>query len=108
MDIGKKIGFTEDVQALVKKSVDLTTTQIRNNPSISHLLKRIEMNPDSYISSHSLLLAHIACGIARFARLRIEGRYFASSTFRTHQNSHYLFFKQVDYFMFHIIHIVAH
>jgi HD-GYP domain-containing protein (c-di-GMP phosphodiesterase class II) len=58
------IGFTEEVQELAKKNVELTLKTIGSNPRLSDLINKISRE-GSYISQHSTVLAHVACCVAK-------------------------------------------
>ncbi len=59
-----KVGFTEEVQELAKKNVELTLKTIGANPRLSDLIGKITRE-GSYISQHSALLAHVSCCVAK-------------------------------------------
>ena len=59
-----KIGFTEEVQELAKKSVQLTMRLVGSNPKLKDVLDRM-MSTGNYLSQHSTLLAEISCCIAK-------------------------------------------
>ncbi len=59
-----KVGFTEEVQEIAKKNVELTLKTIGANPRLSELIGKITRE-GSYISQHSTLLAHVSCCVAK-------------------------------------------
>ena len=63
-DLTSKIGFTPEVQALALKTVDLTVKMLGKNPNLSVILTDLKKNKGKYITSHSLMLAQIACASA--------------------------------------------
>lgn len=63
-DIYQKIGFSSEVQALAKESVNLTLKMIGSHPKISKALSQSLVKGQNYIASHSLLLANVSCAIA--------------------------------------------
>lgn len=63
-ELVQKIGFTEEVQELAKKNIDLTLKAIGSNPRLAELINRI-IGSGNYISQHSTLLAHVACCVAK-------------------------------------------
>lgn len=63
-DVVTRVGFTEEAQALAKKAVELTLKIIGNNPTMSDVLMRLKAKRGRYISSHSFMLAEVACAMA--------------------------------------------
>jgi HD-GYP domain-containing protein (c-di-GMP phosphodiesterase class II) len=63
-DLVKQVGFTPEVQALVKKNVALVLAEMGKAPSLAEILKRMDLNKDKYITSHSQMLAGVACMLA--------------------------------------------
>lgn len=59
-----RVGFTEEVQELAKKNVELTLKTIGANPRLADLIGKITRE-GSYISQHSALLAHVSCCVAK-------------------------------------------
>jgi HD-GYP domain-containing protein (c-di-GMP phosphodiesterase class II) len=59
-----RVGFTEEVQELAKKNVQLTLKTIGAHPRLQDLLKKVQ-NEGNYLSQHSTLLAHVTCCIAK-------------------------------------------
>lgn len=59
-----KIGFTPEIQAIAKSNVDLAIKAVGTNPKLSKVLAASPLSSKNYISSHSMLLANIACSIA--------------------------------------------
>jgi HD-GYP domain-containing protein (c-di-GMP phosphodiesterase class II) len=59
-----KIGPTPEVQAVVKANVQLAVKAMGSNPRLSDILKRLEIDREKYIASHSVLLPQIACTLA--------------------------------------------
>ncbi len=58
------IGFTEDVRTLTEETLNHSVNTILENPKLSVWLEKILPIRDDYISSHSLILAYLACGIS--------------------------------------------
>ncbi|MGZ3652386.1 MAG: HD-GYP domain-containing protein [Bdellovibrionota bacterium] len=58
------VGFTEEVQELAKKNVEVTLKAIGANPRLADLIGKITRE-GNYISQHSTLLAHVACCVAK-------------------------------------------
>lgn len=59
-----KVGFTEEVQELAKKNVELTLKTIGAHPKLSDLLKNVAQ-AGNYLSAHSTLLALVTCCVAK-------------------------------------------
>ncbi|MCM2277434.1 MAG: response regulator [Oligoflexia bacterium] len=59
-----RLGFTREVAELTKASVELALRCIRDDPRLSCFLQKLAVDPNSFISSHSSILAHVSCGIA--------------------------------------------
>jgi hypothetical protein len=63
-ELVQKVGFTEEVQELAKKNVELTLKSIGTSPRLSDLIGKVK-GEGNYISQHSTLLAHVACCVAK-------------------------------------------
>jgi len=63
-ELVNSVGFTEEVQELAKKNVEITLKGIGANPRLSDLIGKITRE-GSYISQHSTLLAHVSCCVAK-------------------------------------------
>lgn len=61
------LGVTPEVQTLVKSSMDLAVKNMSRSPRLSMVIERMKREPNRYISSHSMMLGEIACGIAHAA-----------------------------------------
>jgi HD-GYP domain-containing protein (c-di-GMP phosphodiesterase class II) len=59
-----QVGFTPEVQKLVKNGVDLVLKEMYAAPSLSHILKNLELDREKYISAHSHLLAEVSCALS--------------------------------------------
>ena len=59
-----RVGFTEEVQELAKKNVELTLKTIGAHPKLSDLLKNVAQ-AGNYLSAHSTLLALVTCCVAK-------------------------------------------
>lgn len=59
-----QLGVTEEVQELVKNSIDVTMKAMGDFPELGKILKDMTANPATYISGHSMMLSHVACSIA--------------------------------------------
>ena len=63
-ELSSRLGFTAEVQQLAKENIRMTVKSIGSNPRFSEILNRLNRDPDKYISSHSMMLAHVACCMA--------------------------------------------
>lgn len=63
-ELVQRIGFTEEVQELAKKNVQLTLKIFGTNPRLIDILNKV-INDGNYISQHSTLLAHVSCCLAK-------------------------------------------
>ena len=63
-DFNSTLGLTPEVEKLIHESVNFAVQTIRQNPKLSELYASLVVDPDSYLASHSVLLAHLSCGIA--------------------------------------------
>lgn len=63
-EIGSRIGFTKDVQALARAHMQLSIKQMGKSPKLSTLLEKIKSYQGQYIGSHSAIIGYMACAIA--------------------------------------------
>jgi HD-GYP domain-containing protein (c-di-GMP phosphodiesterase class II) len=63
-ELGKRLGFTEDVQKLAKSHVQITMKQIGRNPRLSGILAKIRAYGGEYLGAHSAITGYMACAIA--------------------------------------------
>ena len=63
-ELGQTMGFTEELSELTWASVDLALQAISRTPSIRDIFQTRMCKKGSYITGHSVILAHLACGIA--------------------------------------------
>jgi len=59
-----KVGFTEEVQEIARKNVQLTVKTIGSHPKLKDVLARLA-GAENYLSKHSNILAHVTCCIAK-------------------------------------------
>ncbi len=59
-----QMGFTEPVQQLVKKGVDLGLQSLTEMPTLGKMLTELSKKNKDYISAHSMAVAHVACSLA--------------------------------------------
>jgi HD-GYP domain-containing protein (c-di-GMP phosphodiesterase class II) len=63
-DLVAKLGFTKEVQELAQNNMQLALKAIGNSPKLSKVLASSQLRDKNFISSHSVILAHISCSIA--------------------------------------------
>lgn len=63
-ELTMRIGFTPEIQAIAKSNVELAVKAVGASPKLSKILASSPLSSKNYISSHSMLLANIACSIA--------------------------------------------
>lgn len=59
-----QIGFTEPVQQLVKKGVELNMQSLSEIPTLGQILGELSKKNKDYISAHSMAVSHVACALA--------------------------------------------
>lgn len=67
-ELGAKVGFTPEVQTLVRTHVRMTVKSIGKMPTLSVIVNRLEKFKGKYIYAHSMMAGYIGCAIA----LRME------------------------------------
>ena len=60
MELSQRFGFTTQVQGLVKQNVDTVITGMGKVRGLNEIAALLEKGKGEYISSHSVMLAHIA------------------------------------------------
>ncbi|MGE3261664.1 MAG: HD-GYP domain-containing protein [Bacteriovoracia bacterium] len=63
-EVTLQLGFTPPVQELAQKSVQLIMRAIGSSPELSLILRKLQKQEGKYITSHSLMLAEVACALA--------------------------------------------
>lgn len=63
-ELGKRVGFSKDVQVMAKAAVQMTMKEMGKNPGLRDILNRLEGHKDDYIGAHSMLCGMTACAIA--------------------------------------------
>lgn len=63
-DVVKQLGFTPEVEKVAKRSVQIVLKTIGSTPSFSVIRSKLKKHDGKYISSHSIMLAEIACATA--------------------------------------------
>jgi hypothetical protein len=63
-ELARHIGFTPEVQKLVKNNMNLVVAEMQATPSLAGVLKNMERNKDKYIAAHSQMLAEVSCALA--------------------------------------------
>lgn len=64
VEMSAKIGFTAEVQEITKANVLQTIALVKKAPRLSEILNRVRQEKSKYISSHSMMLAHVSCALA--------------------------------------------
>lgn len=62
--IQNTVGFTKEARELTTTCVQMTVHTIKKHPVLRDLWGKFTIDPEAYIPSHSMALAHIACGVA--------------------------------------------
>ncbi|MGZ3689584.1 MAG: HD-GYP domain-containing protein, partial [Bdellovibrionota bacterium] len=63
-EMGQRLGFTEEVQKATRTHVLETIAAVKSTPRLSAILGQLRRDQEKYISSHSMLLAHVSCALA--------------------------------------------
>ena len=63
-DVVAQVGFTPEVQRIVKSSVAMTIKTLGSKPRLSAILEDLKVKEGSYISGHSLMIANVGCALA--------------------------------------------
>jgi HD-GYP domain-containing protein (c-di-GMP phosphodiesterase class II) len=64
IDLGRTFGFTPEIQEVVRQNVNLVISTIQGNTKLSFLLSQLQKGGESYVSRHSVVLAHLACALS--------------------------------------------
>ena len=59
-----QVGFTPEVQKLVKNGVELVLKEMYASPSLASILKNMDIDREKYIASHSHILAEVSCALS--------------------------------------------
>ena len=59
-----QVGFTPEVQKLVKNGVELVLKEMYASPSLASILKNMDIDREKYIASHSHMLAEVCCALS--------------------------------------------
>jgi response regulator RpfG family c-di-GMP phosphodiesterase len=63
-DVVHRMGFTEQMQEVARKTVALAMQVMGTNPKLNDILKRLKQNEGKYLTSHSMMLGEVACAVA--------------------------------------------
>ncbi len=63
-ELGQKLGFNKDVQALAKSQLRMTMKAMGKNPNLQSVLDKLSSFKGKYVSAHSTLTGYLACSIA--------------------------------------------
>jgi response regulator RpfG family c-di-GMP phosphodiesterase len=58
------VGFTPEAQSVARNFSELAMRTVQANNKLNNYLEKIKLNPESYLSSHSITLSFIACALA--------------------------------------------
>lgn len=64
LELTNRLGFTPEVREIAQQNVRLTLNAIGSSPQLSFALAASQFKNKNYISSHSIMLAHLTCSIA--------------------------------------------
>lgn len=59
-----QVGFTPEVQRLVKNNSDLVLKEMYASPSLGSILQNMQLDREKYIASHSHMLAEVSCALS--------------------------------------------
>lgn len=62
--LGEQLGFNEKVQEIAQQGIKMTMKSIGKSPKLSKMFDIIKGQKGTYLSDHSVAIAHIACAIA--------------------------------------------
>ncbi|MEW6056545.1 MAG: response regulator [Bdellovibrionota bacterium] len=65
--ISQKLGFSKHAMSLAKASVELALRTMQSFPRLTQHLQKISNEPESYLATHSIMTAHIACALSTLA-----------------------------------------
>jgi len=74
------LGLTPEVQKLIEGSISFTIQTIRQNPKLSSLYQELLVDQNTYLASHSVMLAHLSCGIASLLKWPSDTTFYKLST----------------------------
>jgi len=63
-DLARNLGFTREVQELVKRSMTEVVEEMQKSPSLAGILANMELAKEKYIAAHSQMLAEVSCALA--------------------------------------------
>lgn len=65
--MAKELKLPPEADALARRILDFTICSVQETPKINEALDAVLKYPESYLASHSVALAHIACAMAHHA-----------------------------------------
>lgn len=68
-ELTSHLGFPPEIREIAQQNVRLTLNAIGSNPNLSVVLDNSQFRNKNYISSHSIILAHLTCSIAAQMKL---------------------------------------
>ena len=63
-ELGRRVGFTKEVQQMAKAHVQVTIKSMDKSPRLGNILDRVKSYGGQYIGAHSGIVGYIACAIA--------------------------------------------
>jgi HD-GYP domain-containing protein (c-di-GMP phosphodiesterase class II) len=78
-DMIKVVGFTNEIQTLTKKHLQLMLQKMNKRPNLMKLLSKVIVSKGKYSSEHSYLLNYIAFGIANHMNWGSEATFYKLS-----------------------------
>lgn len=73
-NMSETLGFNEELMHLTTASVEIAMHTISKNSNAKKLLDKRLMNSEHYLASHSLMLAHFACGLGKLLNWEYENQ----------------------------------
>lgn len=64
-NLARTFGWTEEVQRIAVKSVNLALKAISKNPKLLQVLQNFFHRQDSFVAAHSHILSFLCCGVAK-------------------------------------------
>ncbi len=64
LELSSKLGFTKEIEFVARENVKLAVKAVGKNPQLSKILMAFVTAKGNYISSHSIVVANVACALA--------------------------------------------
>jgi len=75
-EVVNKLGVTPEIQALTRKCVELAIKTLGKDPKLGDVFRAMLVRQQNYISSHSVVLAHLSCSLAHAVGWTSEPTFF--------------------------------